>query len=45
MVANGHGPLLRHNVKELIGRYRKVESGTAKAETSVVGILCLGLRI
>jgi flavorubredoxin/flavin reductase (DIM6/NTAB) family NADH-FMN oxidoreductase RutF len=36
MVANGHGPLLRHNVKELIGRYRKWSQAQAKAETSVV---------
>ncbi|HAJ59843.1 MAG TPA: diflavin flavoprotein A, partial [Cyanobacteria bacterium UBA8543] len=36
MVANGHGPLLRHNVTELVGRYRKWSQAQAKAETSVV---------
>ena len=36
MVANGHGPLLRHNVDELVGRYRKWSQAQAKAETSVV---------
>jgi flavorubredoxin/flavin reductase (DIM6/NTAB) family NADH-FMN oxidoreductase RutF len=36
MIANGHGPLLRHNVKELVGRYRKWSQAQAKAETSVV---------
>jgi flavorubredoxin/flavin reductase (DIM6/NTAB) family NADH-FMN oxidoreductase RutF len=35
-VANGHGPLLRHNVGELVGRYRKWSQAQAKAETSVV---------
>jgi flavorubredoxin/flavin reductase (DIM6/NTAB) family NADH-FMN oxidoreductase RutF len=36
MIANGHGPLLRHNVTELVGRYRKWSQAQAKAETSVV---------
>jgi flavorubredoxin/flavin reductase (DIM6/NTAB) family NADH-FMN oxidoreductase RutF len=36
MIANGHGPLLRHNVEELVGRYRKWSQAQAKAETSVV---------
>ena len=36
IIANGHGPLLRHNVTELVGRYRKWSQAQAKAETSVV---------
>ncbi len=36
MIANGHGPLLRHIVDELISRYRKWSQAQAKAETSVV---------
>ncbi|HEY9637104.1 MAG TPA: diflavin flavoprotein [Coleofasciculaceae cyanobacterium] len=36
MIANGHGPLLRHNVSELVGRYRRWSQAQAKAETSVV---------
>lgn len=36
MIANGHGPLLRYNVNELVGRYRKWSQAQAKAETSVV---------
>ena len=36
IVANGHGPLLRHNVDELVSRYRKWSQAQAKAETSVV---------
>lgn len=36
MIANGHGPLLRHNVTELVDRYRKWSQAQAKAETSVV---------
>ncbi|HEY9834598.1 MAG TPA: diflavin flavoprotein [Stenomitos sp.] len=35
-IANGHGPLLRHNVTELVSRYRKWSQAQAKAETSVV---------
>ena len=35
-VANGHGPLLRYNVNELVGRYRKWSQAQAKSETSVV---------
>ncbi|MDY6941125.1 MAG: diflavin flavoprotein [Cyanobacteriota bacterium] len=34
-VATGHGPLLRHNVGELTGRYRTWSQNQAKAETSV----------
>ncbi len=37
MVATGHGPLLSHNVEELIGRYRTWSKKQTKAET-VVGI-------
>ncbi len=37
MVATGHGPLLSHNVEELIGRYRTWSQKQTKAET-VVGI-------
>lgn len=36
MIANGHGPLLRHNVTELVSRYRKWSQAQAKAEASVV---------
>jgi flavorubredoxin/flavin reductase (DIM6/NTAB) family NADH-FMN oxidoreductase RutF len=36
MIANGHGPLLRHNVDELVSRYRKWSQAQTKAETSVV---------
>ncbi|MEW6494971.1 MAG: diflavin flavoprotein, partial [Cyanobacteriota bacterium] len=35
-IANGHGPLLRHNVDELVNRYRKWSQAQAKAEASVV---------
>ncbi|HEY9729029.1 MAG TPA: diflavin flavoprotein [Chroococcales cyanobacterium] len=35
-IANGHGPLLHHNVGELVNRYRKWSQAQAKAETSVV---------
>ncbi|AFY76259.1 putative flavoprotein [Pleurocapsa sp. PCC 7327] len=35
MVANGHGPLLRYNVDELIGRYRTWSEGQSKAEKTV----------
>lgn len=34
-VATGHGPLLRHNVKELTGRYKKWSQEQTKAETTV----------
>lgn len=37
MVATGHGPLLSHNVDELIGRYRHWSQNQTKAET-VVGV-------
>ena len=36
MVANGHGPLLSHNVEELVSRYRRWSQAQTKAETSVV---------
>ncbi|MEA5507047.1 diflavin flavoprotein [Halotia wernerae UHCC 0503] len=35
MVATGHGPLLSHNVEELIGRYRTWSQKQTKAETAV----------
>ena len=35
-VATGHGPLLRHNVEELVDRYRRWSQAQAKAETSVI---------
>ena len=35
LVANGHGPVLRHNVHELIGRYRDWSQAQAKAEKTV----------
>ncbi|MCP2729874.1 diflavin flavoprotein [Limnofasciculus baicalensis] len=35
-IATGHGPLLQHNVTELVERYRKWSQAQAKAETSVV---------
>ena len=35
-IATGHGPLLRYNVNELVGRYRKWSQAQAKSETSVV---------
>ncbi|AOX02252.1 diflavin flavoprotein A [Moorena producens PAL-8-15-08-1] len=35
-IANGHGPLLRHNVEELVGNYRDWSQAKAKAEKSVV---------
>ncbi|MBD0339662.1 MAG: diflavin flavoprotein [Microcoleus sp. Co-bin12] len=34
-IATGHGPLLRHNVVELTGRYKKWSQAQAKAETTV----------
>ena len=34
-VATGHGPLLRYNVVELTGRYKKWSQAQAKAETTV----------
>ncbi|NEP10931.1 MAG: MBL fold metallo-hydrolase [Symploca sp. SIO2C1] len=36
MVANGHGPLLKHNVDELIERYRRWSQAQSKAEKLVV---------
>ncbi len=41
MVATGHGPLLHHNVDELIGRYRNWSKNKAKAEKTV-GIFYVG---
>lgn len=35
LVANGHGPLLRYNVEELLGRYRSWSQAQAKAEKMV----------
>ncbi|MBF2073946.1 MAG: diflavin flavoprotein [Synechococcales cyanobacterium C42_A2020_086] len=34
-VATGHGPLLRHHIPELVGRYREWSQAQAKAETTV----------
>ncbi|MBW4502487.1 MAG: diflavin flavoprotein [Scytonema hyalinum WJT4-NPBG1] len=34
-IATGHGPLLHHNVTELVGRYRQWSQEQAKAETTV----------
>ena len=34
-VANGHGPLLRHNLQELLDRYRTWSKAQTKADTSV----------
>jgi len=36
IVANGHGPLLRHNLKELTENYRKWSQEQTKGETNVV---------
>jgi len=36
IVANGHGPLLRHNVTELLHRYRQWSESQSKAEKTVV---------
>jgi len=35
-IATGHGPLLRHNVEELVDRYRRWSKAQEKAEKSVV---------
>ncbi|MEC4984063.1 MAG: diflavin flavoprotein [Oscillatoria sp. PMC 1068.18] len=35
LVANGHGPVLRHNVDELISRYRDWSQAQTKAENTV----------
>lgn len=35
-VANGHGPLLRYNIKELLERYRHWSLEQSKAETNVI---------
>jgi flavorubredoxin/flavin reductase (DIM6/NTAB) family NADH-FMN oxidoreductase RutF len=34
-IATGHGPLLYHNLTELVGRYRQWSQDQAKAETTV----------
>lgn len=34
-IATGHGPLLRHNVEELTGRYRRWSQEKSKSETTV----------
>lgn len=34
-IATGHGPLLRHNITELVQRYRDWSQAQAKAETTV----------
>jgi len=34
-IANGHGPILRHNLEELIGRYRSWSESVGKATASV----------
>ena len=36
IVANGHGPLLRHNLTELLDRYRTWSQAQTKAEKNVV---------
>jgi flavorubredoxin/flavin reductase (DIM6/NTAB) family NADH-FMN oxidoreductase RutF len=36
LVANGHGPLLRHNLTELLDRYRRWSQAQTKAEKMVV---------
>jgi flavorubredoxin/flavin reductase (DIM6/NTAB) family NADH-FMN oxidoreductase RutF len=35
IVANGHGPILRHNVQELLDRYQKWSKAQTKAEKTV----------
>ena len=42
-VANGHGPLLRHNLQELLNRYRTWSKAQTKGEKSVAVFLCLRL--
>jgi flavorubredoxin/flavin reductase (DIM6/NTAB) family NADH-FMN oxidoreductase RutF len=34
-IATGHGPLLRHNLTDLVGRYREWSQAQAKAESTV----------
>eukprot|EP00898_Chlorokybus_atmophyticus_P006844 jgi/Chlat1/7160/Chrsp57S06825 len=34
-IATGHGPLLRYNVQELVGRYKTWSEGVSKGEASV----------
>jgi hypothetical protein len=36
VVANGHGPLLRFNVPEMVGRYEAWSKAVAKASASVL---------
>jgi len=35
LIATGHGPLLRYNIEELVGRYRDWSQAQAKAATTV----------
>ncbi len=35
VIATGHGPLLRYNIPDLVGRYRDWSQAQAKAETTV----------
>ncbi len=35
LIATGHGPLLQHNISELVNRYREWSQAQAKAETTV----------
>jgi len=35
-IATGHGPLLRYNIEELVGRYRNWSQAQAKTETTAV---------
>jgi len=39
-IANGHGPLLRYNVDELVGRYRTWSEAVGKAAASVAVCYC-----
>ena len=35
IIANGHGPVLRHNLEELVGRYKSWSESVGKAAASV----------
>ena len=35
VIANGHGPVLRHNLEELVGRYKSWSESVGKAAASV----------
>ena len=35
IIANGHGPILRHNLEELVGRYKSWSEAVGKAAASV----------